>query len=104
MACKPETKLQCYNTFIRPIVKYPSSVWDPVGTNQLTERTGSVQGKAARWITNNWNYDVSSVQIAKELQLKSLLYNIYWRQKFLPICIIPERTRYTNIRFKPIYG
>ena len=104
VACKPETKLQCYNTFIRPIVKYSSSVWDPVGTNQLTERTGSVQGKAARWITNNWNYDVSSVQIAKELQLKSLLYNIYWRQKLLPICIIPERTRYTNIRFKPIYG
>ena len=35
VACKPETKLQCYNTFIRPIVKYSSSVWDPVGTNQL---------------------------------------------------------------------
>ena len=26
VACKPETKLQCYKTFIRPIVEYSSSV------------------------------------------------------------------------------
>ena len=36
VACKPETKLQCCKTFIRPIVKCSSSVWDPVGNNQLT--------------------------------------------------------------------
>ena len=28
VACKPETKLQCYKTFVRPIVEYSSSVWD----------------------------------------------------------------------------
>ena len=115
VACKPETKLQYYKTFIRPIVEYSSSVWDPVGNNQLTKQTESVQGKAVRWITNNLNYDVSSGQIAKELQLQSLserrelarlnlLHSIYWGQKFLPKCIMPERKRYTDIRFKPIYG
>ena len=73
-----------------------------------------VQGKAARWITNNWIYDDSSRQIVKELQLQSLserrelarprlLHSVYWGQKFLPKCIIPERTRYTDIRFKPMY-
>ena len=65
VVCKPEMKLQCYKTFIPPIVEYSSSVWDPAGNNQLTKQAESVQGKAERWITNNWNYDVSSGQIAK---------------------------------------
>ena len=59
VASKPETKLQCYKTFIRPIVEYQSSVWHPVGNNQITKQIEPVQGKAARWITNNWNYDVT---------------------------------------------
>ena len=72
---------------------------DAVGTNQLTEQIESVQGKAARWIANNWNYDVSSGKIAKELQLLSerrklaRLHSIHWGQKFLPKCIIQDRTR-----------
>ena len=64
----------------------------PVGNNELTKQTESVQGKAARWISNNWNYDVSSGQIAEELPLQSLserrelprpklLHSIYWGQK-----------------------
>ena len=96
-------------------MEYSSSVWDPLGNNQLTKKIESARGKAARWITNNWNYDVSSGQIAKELQLQSfserqelarlkLLHSVYWGQKFLPKCIIPERTRYTDLRFKPIHG
>ena len=115
VTCKPKTKLQSYKTFIRPIVEYSSLVWDPVGNNQLTKQIESVQGKAALWITNNWNYDVSFGQIAEELQLQSfserrelarlrLLHSMYWGQTFLPKCIIPESTRYTGIRFKPIYG
>ena len=115
VACKPETKLQCYKTFIRPIVEYSSSVWDPVCNNQFTEELKSAQGKAARWITSNWNHNVSSRQIAKELQSQSLskrrelvrlklLHSIYWGQRFLPKCIIPERTQYTDIHFKQMYG
>ena len=61
VVCEPEIKLKCCKTCIRPIVEKSSSVWDPVGTNQLTEQIESVEGKAARWITNNWDYDVSSV-------------------------------------------
>ena len=48
VACKPETKLQCYESFIRPTVEYSRSVWDPVGHNQLTKQTESVQAKAAQ--------------------------------------------------------
>ena len=70
VTCKPETKLQCYKTFIRPIVEYSRSVWDPVGNNHFTKQIESVQGRAATWITNNWNYDVSSGHIVKGLQLQ----------------------------------
>ena len=53
-ACKPETKLKCYNkSFIQPILEYSSAVWDPFGNNQLTKQIESVQGKAARRIANN---------------------------------------------------
>ena len=45
---------------------------DPVRNNQLTKQIESVQGRAVQWIINNWNYDVSSEQIANELQLQSL--------------------------------
>ena len=94
---------------------YSSSEWDPVGNNQHKKQIESVQRKASRWITNNWNYDVSSGQITKELQLRSLseqpelarlklLHSIYWGQKFLPKCIKSEGTQYTDIRFKPICG
>ena len=68
----PETKLQCYKTFIRPIVEYSSSLWDPVVNNQLTKQTESVQGKAARWITNNWNYDVTLDRSQKNCSCKAL--------------------------------
>ena len=48
----------------------------------------------------SWS-DVSSG--TTELARLILSHSIYWGQKFLPKCIIPERTRYTDIRFKPIY-
>ena len=45
VACKPETKLQCYKIFIRPIVEYSSSVWDPVGNNHLTKQMNQYKEK-----------------------------------------------------------
>ena len=72
VAYKPETKLQCYKTSIRLIVEYSSSVWDPVGNNQLTKEVESVQGKAAQWITNNCNYVVRSGQIVKNCSCKGV--------------------------------
>ena len=35
--CNKEVKLQCYKTYIRPIVEYASTVWDPV--NKRSSRT-----------------------------------------------------------------
>ena len=105
VACEPETKLQCYKIFIRPIVEYSSWVLDPVGNNELMKQIEAVQGNDERWITNNWNNNFSYRQIAKEPQLQSLLerrvlarlkllHSIYWGQKFLSKYIVPERTQY----------
>ena len=35
VTCNREIKLQCYKAFVRPIVEYASSVWDPIGNKQL---------------------------------------------------------------------
>ena len=35
VTCNRETRLHCYKTFVRPIVEYASSVWDPAGNKQL---------------------------------------------------------------------
>ena len=34
VACRPITKLQCYKTFILPIMEFSSSLWGPVANNQ----------------------------------------------------------------------
>ena len=48
VTCNQEAKLQCYKTFVHPIVEYASSVWDPVGNKQLQYQLEQVQKKAAR--------------------------------------------------------
>ena len=37
-----ETRLMCYKTYVRPIVEYASSVWDPVENNTLVEKIESI--------------------------------------------------------------
>ena len=67
-----ETKLQCYKTFVRPIVEYASSVWDPVGSKQLQYQLEQVQKKATRWIESNWDYKSSASNMVQNLGLNSL--------------------------------
>ena len=52
--CSPETKLRCYTTYVRPILEYAASVWDPVDNKTLSNTLEMVQRKASRWITNDW--------------------------------------------------
>ena len=67
-----EIKLQCYKTFVRPIVEYASSVWDPVGSKQLQYQLEQVQKKATRWIESNWDYKSSASNMVQNLGLNSL--------------------------------
>ena len=113
VTCKRETKLQCYKTFVLPIVEYPSSVWDPVGNKQLQYQLEQEQRKAARQIECNWNYESSassmiqnlglnSLAVRREIACLKLLHSIYYNQKTLPDSVTPKRARCADITFKRI--
>ena len=57
---------------MRPIPDYGSSVWDPPGV-VLQEELESVQKRAARCVTGNYNYETGSMTgILGQLKLESL--------------------------------
>ena len=45
---------------MRPVLDYGSSVWDPPGV-VLQEELESVQKRAARFVTGNYNYETGSM-------------------------------------------
>ena len=53
-----EVKEAAYKGLVRPVLDYGSSVWDPPGV-VLQEELESVQKRAARFVTGNydWEYD-----------------------------------------------
>ena len=108
-----ETRLQCYKTFIRPILEYASTVWDPVDNHNLESKIEMVQRKALRWIYNSWSYDVSPTILRKRAELKTLqerrsiaklkmLHEIVYKTKHVDH--IPNRQRCSNVKFQPILG
>ena len=114
-SCSMEVKKQCYKTFVRPIMEYACTVWDPVNEKYQQQQLNSIQNKAARWITNDWRKVSSISKILQNLELDDLskrrqtlrlkmMHNIYYENKFIPYSIKPSRARYKDIRFKAMYG
>ena len=57
---------------MRPVLDYGSSVWDPPGV-VLQEELESVQKRAERFVTGNYNYETGSMTgILGQLKWKSL--------------------------------
>ena len=57
---------------MRPVLDYGSSVWDPPGV-VLQEKLESVQKRAARFVTGNYNYETGSMTgILVQLKWESL--------------------------------
>ena len=57
---------------MRPVLDYDSTVWDPPGV-VLQEELESVQKRAARFVTGNYNYDTGSMTgILGQLKWESL--------------------------------
>ena len=75
-ACDRNTKAQTYTTFIRPIVEYAATAWDPhscKGLQKQRDQLESVQSKSARYATGQWKRQGSSVSGMKAaLQWDSL--------------------------------
>ena len=59
-SCPQEVKEAAYKGLVRPVLDYGSSVWDPPGV-VLQEELESVQKRAARFVTGNYNYETGSM-------------------------------------------
>ena len=59
-SCPQEVKEAAYKGLVRPGLDYGSSVWDPPGV-VLQEELESVQKRAARFMTGNYNYETGSM-------------------------------------------
>ena len=67
-----EVKEAAYKGLVRPVLDYGSSVWDPQGV-VLQEDLESVQKRAARFVTGNYNYETGSMTgILGQLKWESL--------------------------------
>ena len=51
--CPRPVKEQAYKTYVRPILEYASTVWDP-HTKELTSQLELVQRRAARFVTADY--------------------------------------------------
>ena len=71
-SCPQEVKEAAYKGLVRPVLDYGSSVWDPPGV-VLEEELESVQKRAARFVTGNYNYETGSMTgNLEQLQWESL--------------------------------
>ena len=59
-SCPQEVKESAYKGLVRQVLDYASSVWDPPGV-VLQEELESVQKRAARFVTGNYNYETGSM-------------------------------------------
>ena len=60
-SCPQEVKEAAYKGLVRPVLDYGSSVWDPPGV-LLQEELESVQKRAARFVTGNYNYETGRME------------------------------------------
>ena len=112
-SCKGKTKLQCYKTYVRPVLEYASPVWD-TNNKKVIENIESVQRKAIRFIMNDYKQDSSVTKMMKQLNMDpldirrkvkklKLLQSILSQKVFLPNYVKPIRAR-DQIKLKPIYA
>ena len=59
-ACPQEVKEAAYKGLVRPVLEYSGSVWDPSGVG-LQNELEKVQNRAARFVTENYNFKTGSM-------------------------------------------
>ena len=73
-SCPREVKEAAYKEFVRTVLDYGSSVWDPPQVRAvLQEELESVQKRAARFVKGNYSYETGSMTgILGQLKWESL--------------------------------
>ena len=69
-----DVKARCYTTYVRPILEYAASAWDPTGegNQQLRYSLEMVQRHAARMVFGDWRSTSSPSEMIKHLNWQSL--------------------------------
>ena len=86
-----------YNALVRPVLEYASSAWDVFQVNHV-QRLESIQRKAARFVTNQHQRDVSVTGLIdtlgwrplQERRLEARLCMFYKSLNGLAACPIPD--------------
>ena len=66
-------KATSYTTFVRPILEYSSTIWDPYAASQINS-IEMVQRKSARYVLNDWHRQSSVTERLHHLNWPSLQY------------------------------
>ena len=64
-------KSTAYKTFVRPLLEYACTVWDPY-TDNLKKKLEQVQRRAARFVANKYHKSVSVKEILEKLEWPTL--------------------------------
>ncbi len=111
-SCDKKTKAQTYTTFVRPILEYASTAWDPhtcTGTQHQVDALEAVQNKSARFATGLWKHQGSSVSAMKselgwdllqERRAKSrmlMVHKIKFGLVAIPAHLLPTKTTMTMV-------
>ena len=67
----PKLKESAYKTYVRPLVEYAASVWDPE-QNKYIEKIEMIQHRAIRYIFNDYSSSSSVTNMRSKLNLPTL--------------------------------
>ena len=114
--CPSKLKANSYQVYVKPILSYASSVWNPIGTagQGLRTQLEMVQRKAARFFNSDWSWESSPRQMMSDLNWRSLelvrkinnivlLYRMVHGMIGNPPTFLPKRSR-DGTKFQPVYG
>ena len=115
--CNSSTKAMCFKVYVRPIVNYAAPVWNPVGQQNMGLRNSleMVQRRGARFVFNQWERDKSPTKMLVDLKWNTLesdrkklnlilMHKIIHQKVAISTEILPNRTRYCDLKFQPVYG
>ena len=70
--CPAKTKERAYTTYVRPILEYSSTVWDPQ-SKDLSNKIEMVQRRGARFVKADYNQRHSVTAMLQDLKWKNPL-------------------------------
>ena len=113
--CSKSIKTKAYNIYVKPIINYTSSIWNPVNNLTLTKQIEQVQRKGARFVCSNWSRYSSPSEMIKTLGWDSLelirkrnslimLHKILNKQIAFPPEFLPKFARGNSLKFQQVLG